>query len=81
VKLAATEAVEPDLTYKDHRLVVRRVGKGWRALIYPPGSAMALRESPATLEHCTREAIIAQAKWVVDARCIAGSRWPRGFLV
>jgi hypothetical protein len=74
VKLTVTETVEPDVTYKDHRLVLRRVGKGWRTLIYPPGAAVALRESPATLEHCTREAIIAEAKWVVDARCTASSQ-------
>jgi hypothetical protein len=73
VKVAATEAVEPDLIYKDHRIIVSRVGKGWRATIYEPGSTVALRESPSTLEQCPKEAIIAEAKWIVDARCTAGS--------
>jgi hypothetical protein len=74
VKLTVTGRVEPDIIYKDHRLVLRRVGNRWRALIYPPGSVVALRDSPAILEQCTREAIIAQAKWIVDARCTASSQ-------
>jgi hypothetical protein len=57
VKLAVTDAVEPDLIYKDHRIIVGRVGKGWRAMIYAPGSNTALRESPASLEECRKEAI------------------------
>jgi hypothetical protein len=73
MKVAATEAVEPDLIYKDHLIILRRVGKGWRALIYQPGSTVALRESPATLEECPKESIIAEAKAIVDARCTASS--------
>jgi hypothetical protein len=68
VKLAVTDAVEPDLIYKDHRIIVSRVGKGWRAMIYAPGSKAALRESPACLEECRKEVIVAEAKWIVDAR-------------
>ena len=71
MKIAFTEAVDPDLIYKDHRIVVSRVGKGWRAMIYAPGSKAALRESPAMLEPYRKEAIIAEAKWIVDARCTA----------
>jgi hypothetical protein len=73
VKLAVTDAVKPELIYKDHRIIVSSVGKGWRAMIYAPGSNTALRESPASLEECRKEAIVAQAKWIVDARCAASS--------
>ena len=69
MRLAANDAAKPDLTYKDHRIVVTRVGKGWRALIYAPKSSSPLHESPTDLEECSKEAIIAQAKWIVDARC------------
>ena len=56
------DPVTPDLTYKDHRFV----SKGWRTMIYAPSSA--LRESPTNLEQSSKEAIIAEAKWIVDAR-------------
>jgi len=69
VRLAVSDAVKPELVYKDHRIVVSSVGRGWRAMIYAPGSNTALRESPASLEECRKEAIVAEAKWIVDARC------------
>jgi hypothetical protein len=71
VKLAVNDAVKPDLIYKDHRIIVSGVGRGWRAMIYAPGSNTALRESPASLVECRKEAIVAEAKWIVDARCTA----------
>ena len=71
MKLTLTDAVEPNLVYKDHRIILCRVGKGWRATIYAPGSNTALRDSPASLEECRKEAIVAEAKWIVDARCTA----------
>jgi hypothetical protein len=74
VKLDVTDSIiKADILYKDHRIVVRRVGRGWRASIYAPGAHNALRESPASLEECRQEAIIAEAKWIVDARCTAGA--------
>ena len=74
MKLAVTDAVKPELIYKDHRIIVSSVGKGWRAMVYEPGSRVALRASPSTLEKCSKEAIIAEAKWIVDARCTASSQ-------
>jgi hypothetical protein len=72
VRLTSGEdPVTPDLTYKDYRFVVSKVGKGWRAMIYAPRSSSPLRESPTNLEQCSKEAIIAEAKWIVDARCTA----------
>ena len=73
MKLAVCDTVKPDLIYKDHRIVISSVGRGWRAMIYAPGSNTALRESPASLEECRKEAIVAEAKWIVDARCAASS--------
>ena len=63
------DPVTPDLTYKDYRFVVSKVGKGWRAMIYAPRSLSPLRESPTNLEQSSKEGIIAEAKWIVDARC------------
>jgi len=57
-----------ELNYKGYRLLVSPVGKGWRAMIFPPGSSSALHESPATLEKCPKEAIVAEARKIVDAR-------------
>jgi hypothetical protein len=34
MKLAVNDAARPDLTYKDHRIVITRAGKDWRAMIY-----------------------------------------------
>jgi hypothetical protein len=52
--------------YKGYRLEVSPVGKGWRASIYPPGAKVALPESPAMLEKCPKDAIVAEAKVIVD---------------
>jgi hypothetical protein len=73
VKIAAPETIQPDIVYKDYRIIVRRVGRGWRATIFAPGANTALRESPASLEECPKETIVAEAKWIVDARCSASS--------
>ena len=63
--------VRPELSYKDHRIVITGVGNGRRAMIYAPRSSSPLRESPSNLEQSSKEAIIAEAKWIVDARCTA----------
>jgi hypothetical protein len=63
--------VKPDLTYKDHRIVISGVGNGWRAMIYAPRSLSALPDSPTNLEESSKEAILAEAKWIVDARCLS----------
>jgi hypothetical protein len=60
--------VAEELGYKGYRLLVSRVGNGWRAMIFPPGSSSALPESPATLEKSSKEAIVAEAKKIVDER-------------
>jgi hypothetical protein len=56
------------IDYKGYRLEVSAVLKGWRTSIYPPGSKFALSESPSTLENCFKEAIVAEAKRIIDAR-------------
>ena len=63
-----SDPITPDLTHKGFRLFVSRVGKGWRAMIYAPGSSFALPESPSMLEQSSKEAIVAEAKQIVDAR-------------
>ena len=68
MRIAINEPVTPDLTYKEYRFVVSKVGKGWRAMIYSPGSSPALPESPATLEQSSKEDIVTEAKKIVDAR-------------
>jgi hypothetical protein len=59
------------IDYRGYRLLVSPVGKGWRAMIYAPGSPSALPESPATLEKSLKEAIVVEAKKIVDARLTA----------
>jgi hypothetical protein len=68
MKIVSNERAMPDLLYKEHRIVVSRVGKGWRAVIYAPGSSAALSASPSSLEQSTKDTIVAEAKRIVDAR-------------
>jgi len=56
-----------ELKYRGYRFLVSPVGKGWRAMIYAPHSQSALTESPATLEKSSKEAIVAEARKIVDA--------------
>jgi hypothetical protein len=60
--------VAEELSYKGYRLLVSPVGKGWWAMIFPPGSSSALPESPATLKKSPKETIVAEAKKIIDAR-------------
>ena len=67
MKLASgADPVTPDLQYKNYRIVVSKVGKRWRAMIYAPRSLSHLCESPTNLEESSKEAIIAEAKRIVD---------------
>jgi hypothetical protein len=54
--------------YKGYRINVSPVGKGWRALVFSPGSSRALPESPTNLENSAAEEIIVEAKRIIDAR-------------
>lgn len=56
------------IEYLGYRLEVASVLKGWRVSIFPPGSRFALAESPSTIETCPKNAIVAEAKRIVDAR-------------
>jgi hypothetical protein len=56
------------IEYKGYRIEVGPVGKGWRASIYSPGAMRALADSPSDLEKSPKEAIVAEAKRIVDAR-------------
>jgi len=57
-----------ELNYKGYGLLVSPVGKGWRAIIYPPDSSFALPDSPAMLEKSSKDEIVAEAKKIIDAR-------------
>jgi len=59
---------QSSFNYKGYRPLVSSVGKGWRAMIFPPGSSSALRESPTMLEKSPKEVVVAEAKKIVDAR-------------
>jgi hypothetical protein len=59
--------------YKTYRIEVSPVGKGWRAVVFAPGSTRALAESPFNLEKSRIEEIIAEAKRIIDARIGATS--------
>lgn len=53
--------------YREHRIEISPLGKGWRARIYPPDSNVTLAESPTMLEKSPKEAIVAKAKNIIDA--------------
>ena len=53
--------------YPPYRLDARPVRKGWRVLIYPPGSEFALSEYAFDLEKGSKETVVKQAKEIVDA--------------
>jgi len=52
--------------YRGYRIAVGPVGKGWRALIFSPGSTSAWPESPTNLEKSGKEEIISEAKRIID---------------
>jgi hypothetical protein len=56
------------IEYRGHRIEVTPVGKGWRAVIFAPGSTRALTDSPSNLEKSRNEEIVAEAKRIIDAR-------------
>ena len=57
------------IDYRGFRLLVSPVGKGWRAMIYAPGSPSALPESPAMLEKSSQRSNSCRSK--EDCRCPA----------
>jgi hypothetical protein len=56
------------IEYRGHRIEVTPLGKGWRAVIFAPGSTRALTDSPSNLEKSRNEEIVAEAKRIIDAR-------------
>ena len=62
-----SEANEPPIHYRHHRIEVSRVGKGWRASIFAPNAMRPLADSPSNLEKSDKKEIVAQAKRVIDA--------------
>ena len=56
------------IEYRGRRIEVTPVGKGWRAVIFAPGSTRALTDSPSNLEKSRNEEIVAEAKRIIDAR-------------
>ena len=59
---ATSEIIE----YMGYRLEARPLGKGWRVLVYPPGTESALSEYASDLETCSKVAVIRKAKEIVD---------------
>jgi hypothetical protein len=56
------------MEYKGYRIEISRVGKGWRASIFSPGSKRLLPDSPSNLEKSRAEEIVAEAKRIIDER-------------
>ena len=56
------------IDYKGYRIEVGRVGKGWRASIFSPGSTSPWSNSPVNLEKGESEEIIAEAKRIIEVR-------------
>jgi hypothetical protein len=60
------------IEYRAYRLQVGRVGKGWRASIYSPGSTSALPDSPTNLENSRKDDIVPEAA-EDEERCLQSS--------
>jgi hypothetical protein len=56
------------MEYKGYQIEVSRVGKGWRASIFSPGSKRPLADSPSNLEKSKAEELVAEAKRIIDER-------------
>ena len=54
--------------YREFRIEMSRVGKGWRSAIFPPGAMRPISDSPASRKKCTKEAMVGEAKMVIDRR-------------
>lgn len=57
-----------EFEYRDHRFEVRSFGAGWRVFIYAPGSGILFRDVPRSFKPDSRDAVIQEAKDVVDQR-------------
>ena len=74
---AQVAATTSEITeYMGYRLDARPVGKGWRVLIYPPGTGSALSDYASDLEKGSKEAVIRNAKEIVDAHLHRSLREP-----
>ena len=58
---------EPTVRYRDYRIEITQVGKGWRASIFAPQAARPLADSPSNLEKSDKQDILTEAKRVIDA--------------
>jgi len=56
------------IDYKGYRIEVGPLGKGWRASIFSPGSTTPWPNSPTNLEKSSSEAIVAEAKRIIEVR-------------
>ena len=57
-----------EFAYRDHRFQVRSFGPGWRVFIYTPGSGVLFKDVPRSFKPDSRDAVIQQAKEIVDQR-------------
>jgi hypothetical protein len=66
--MAQVTASSAEITeYMGYQLEARPLGKGWRVLIYPPGSKSALPEYASDLEKASKEVVIRRAKEIIEA--------------
>ena len=52
--------------YREYKLDLERLGPGWMVVIYPPDSAVALADMPSTLDPSRRDAMLSEARAIVD---------------
>jgi hypothetical protein len=69
--LIVTQTASEIAEYMGYRLEARPLGKGWRVMIYPPGTKSALSEYASDLEKGSKDAVIKRAKEIVDAHLLA----------
>ena len=57
-----------EFEYRDHRFEVCSFGPGWRVFIYTPGSGIVFQDVPRSFKPESRDAVIQEAKELVDLR-------------
>jgi hypothetical protein len=69
----ATSAMTEQIEHRGYRLSVQPHGSGYKILIYPPGSTIALPTIPFDRNKSKREDLIEEAKCMADDH----NSWPK----
>jgi hypothetical protein len=57
---------EENIDYKGYRIALFRLDLGWHTFIYPPGSAIPIREVPMSAREDGRADVVREAQEAID---------------